>query len=172
MSSARPAPRRAALPRLLVLLAVLVCACGASPAPRALIMRDVSFPLRDLHFPSGLRVIVEEDHRATVVGVFSLVGAGSTSDPPGKEGLAHYVEHLAFRSRPDGKNSVWSLIERAGAGAWNASTSLDETLYWDVGPKEALPSLLLLEGVRLLAPVSNITPEVAGVELQVVRNEL
>ena len=127
-------------------------------------MRDVSFPLRDLHFPSGLRVIVEEDHRAPVVGVFSLVGAGSTSDPPGKEGLAHYVEHLAFRSRPDGKNSVWSLIERAGAGAWNASTSLDETLYWDVGPKEALPSLLLLEGVRLLAPVSNITPEVAGVE--------
>jgi zinc protease len=158
--------------RLLLVLAVLLCACGVSPGPRALVMRDISFPLRDLRFPSGLRVIVEEDHRSPVVGVFTLVGAGSTSDPPGKEGLAHYVEHLAFRSRPDGKTSVWNLIERAGAGAWNASTGFDETLYWELGPKEALPSLLLLEGVRLLAPVSNITPEVADVEREVVRNEL
>jgi zinc protease len=165
-------PRRAALSRFLVVFAVLVCACGASPAPRALIMRDISFPLRDLRFPSGLRVIVEEDHRAPVVGVFTLVGVGSTSDPPGKEGLAHYVEHLAFRSRPDGKTSVWNLLERAGAAMWNAGTGLDETVYWEVGPKEALPSLLLLEGVRLLAPVSNIAPEVADVEREMVRNEL
>jgi len=37
---------------------------------------------------------------------------------------------------------VWNLIERAGAGAWNASTGLDATIYYEIGPKEALPSLL------------------------------
>jgi zinc protease len=165
-------PARSAISRILVLVVALLCACSATPAPRALVMRDVSFPLRDLRFPSGLRVVVEEDHRAPLVGVFMLVGVGSTSDPPGKEGLAHYVEHLAFRSKPDGNNSVWNLIERAGAGAWNAFTGLDETVYYEIGPKEALPSLVLLEGVRLLAPVANVTPEVAAVELEVVRNEL
>jgi Insulinase (Peptidase family M16) len=158
--------------RLFLVVAVVLCACGAAPPPRALVMRDVSFPLRDLRFPSGLRVIVEEDHRAPVVGVFLLVGSGSTSDPPGKEGLAHYVEHLAFRARPDGKTSIWGLLERAGAAQWNASTGLDYTLFWETGPKEALGPLVTLEGVRLLATVANVTPEVAAVEREVVRNEL
>ena len=98
----RAIPAWPRLRALLLLLSVLACACGASPPPRALVMRDVSFPLRDMRFPSGLRVIVEEDHRSPVVGVLTLVGAGSTSDPPGKEGLAHYVEHLSFRARRDG----------------------------------------------------------------------
>jgi zinc protease len=160
------------LPRLLLVVAVLACACSATPAPRALVMRDVTFPLRDLRFPSGLRVIIEEDHRAPTVAVLTLVGAGSTSDPPGKEGLAHYVEHLTFRSRPDGKASVWNLIERAGAGAWNATTGFDHTLYWTMGPKEALPALVTLDAVRMLAPVVQIAPDVAAVEREVVRNEL
>lgn len=135
-------------------------------------MRDVSFPLRDMRFPSGLRVIVEEDHRSPVVAVVTVVGAGSTSDPPGKEGLAHYLEHLAFRARPDGKMSIWNLLGRAGAGQWNAATGLDYTTYWEVGPKESLPALVTLEGVRLLAPVEQIPPETAAAELDVVRNEL
>ena len=135
-------------------------------------MRDVSFPLRDMRFPSGLRVVIEEDHRTPTVGVFAVVGSGSTSDPPGKEGLAHYVEHLAFRARPDGKTSVWHLLQRAGAGEWNGSTSFDQTTFYEVGPKEALPGLLRLEGVRLLAPTSAIAKETADVEREVVRNEL
>src|SRR5262249_19659165 len=38
--------------------------------------------------------------------------------------------------------------------------------------KEALAPLVTLEGVRLLATVANVTPEVAAVERDVVRNEL
>lgn len=158
--------------RSVVLLALLVCACVSTSSQRALVMRDVSFPMRDMRFPSGLRVLVEEDHRAPVVGVFALVGVGSTSDPPGKEGLAHYLEHLAFRARPDGKTSIWSLLGRAGAGTWNGATGWDYTLYWEVGPKESLAALLLLEGTRLLDPVAEVTPETAAVELEVVRSEL
>jgi zinc protease len=158
------------MPGLLFLIALVATSCGG--APRALVMRDVSFPMRDLRFPSGLRVIVEEDHRAPVVGVFTLVGSGSTSDPPGKEGLAHYVEHLAFRARPDGEHSVWNLLERAGAGDWNASTGFDYTLYYEIGPKEALPAFVLLEGVRMLGPVAHVAALTGAVERQVVRNEL
>jgi zinc protease len=160
---------RTLLPPLLLALS----GCGSNLATtRALSMRDVSFPLRDMRFPSGLRVVIEEDHRTPTVGVFTVVGSGSTSDPPGKEGLAHYVEHLAFRARPDGKTSVWHLLQRAGAGAWNGATGFDETTFYEVGPKEALPGLLLLEGVRLLAPTRAITKETADVEREVVRSEL
>ena len=44
------------------------------------------------------------------------------------------------------------LLERAGAASWNAGTSLDSTLFWELGPKEALGQLVTLEAVRLLAP--------------------
>lgn len=160
-------------PRSLVpLLILFLCGCSSLTPPHAVSMRDVVFPLRDMRFPSGLRVVIEEDHRTPTVGVFAVVGSGSTSDPPGKEGLAHYVEHLAFRARPDGKTSVWHLLQRAGAGAWNGSTSFDQTMYYEVGPKEALPGLLLLEGVRLLAPTNAIAKETADVEREVVRSEL
>jgi zinc protease len=135
-------------------------------------MRDVSFPLHEKRFPSGLRVILEEDHRTPLVGLFMVVGAGSSSDPPGREGLAHYVEHLAFRSRPYGKSSLRRLLERAGAAQWNAFTGLDATVYYEVGPASALPELLRLEGARMLSPVAKVTPETLAVELDVVRNEL
>lgn len=135
-------------------------------------MRDVSFPLRDMRYPSGLRVLVERDARSPLVGLFLVVGAGSTSDPVGKEGLAHYIEHLAFRSRPFGKYSFRRMLERAGAGTWNAFTGLDDTVYFELGPASALPELLRLEGTRMAAPVAKITPETLAIELNVVRNEL
>lgn len=135
-------------------------------------MRNISYPMRDIRFPSGLRVLAEQDTRAPVVGLVLVVGAGSSSDPPGKEGLAHYVEHLAFRSRPFGNLSVARMLDKAGAGQWNAFTSLDETVYWEIGPKEALGSLLQLEGTRMALPVAHLAAETIPVELNVVRNEL
>jgi zinc protease len=135
-------------------------------------MRPPSFELVDLRFPSGLRVLIDVDHRAPVVGVFAVVGSGSAADPVGKEGLAHFVEHLTFRSRPDGKSSLWSLLQSAGAGSWSARTDLDTTLFYEVGPKETLPGLLLLESARLLAPLTQVTPEALAAERVLVADEL
>ena len=161
---------------LAFLIALLLgpSACGSSlvPARQGLAMRNVSFPMREMVFPSGLRVIAERDERNPLVALFLVVGAGSTSDPKGKEGIAHYVEHLAFRSRPFGKSSFRRLLERAGAGEWNAFTGLDATVYYEVGPAAGLTDLLRLEGARMLVPVAYITPEVLAVELDVVRSEL
>lgn len=146
---------------------------GHGPTPTwGFQMRDVKFPMRDFRFPSGLRVLVEEDHRMPLVSVTSIVGVGSTADPPGKEGLAHYVEHLTFRARPDGKVSVESLLTQAGAGAHNASTHFDHTMYYSEGPREALSGLLAIEAQRLLGPLDNVPAPVAAIEKEVVRNEL
>ncbi|WP_095960115.1 M16 family metallopeptidase [Corallococcus macrosporus] len=160
-------------PRAAVMaLALLVSACAALPPRGQIVMRDVAFPLRDFRFPSGLRVVVEQDARSPVVAVVAVVGAGGSSDPNGKEGLAHVVEHLAFRSRHAGGPSVWRRLEASGVGFFNASTSLDHTSYETLGPKEALPALLKMEGQRLSAPLAGVSPEVFEVEREVVRNEL
>jgi zinc protease len=132
----------------------------------------VSFPLRDFRLGSGLRVVVEEDHRSPVVAVVAVVGTGSSSDPAGKEGMAHVVEHLVFRARHGGGASVWTRLEQMGAGQFNAFTSLDHTAYQTLVPREALPELLRLEAQRLAAPLAGVTEQVFSVEREVVRNEL
>ncbi|HEV8445991.1 MAG TPA: pitrilysin family protein [Gemmatimonadaceae bacterium] len=54
-------------------------------APRA---APFKFPtIRAHRLPNGLRLLVVEDHSIPVVAVRAIVGADSTSDPPGKEGL-------------------------------------------------------------------------------------
>ncbi|NVJ00172.1 insulinase family protein [Myxococcus sp. AM009] len=171
-------PQRVSLPSAwrpraaVIALALLLSACATLPQRGQIVMRDVAFPLRDFRFPSGLRVVVEQDARSPVVAVVAVVGAGGSSDPGGKEGLAHVVEHLAFRSRHAGGPSVWRRLEASGAGSYNASTSLDYTSYETLGPKEALPTLLKMEGQRLSAPLAGVSPEVFAVEREVVRNEL
>ena len=78
-------------------------------------LQPVNLPLRTFAFPSGLRVVVEKDTRTPLAGVFVVVGSGSSSDPKGKEGLAHYVEPLAFQSRPFGQQSFEDMLDVAGA---------------------------------------------------------
>ncbi|RJS25289.1 insulinase family protein [Corallococcus sp. H22C18031201] len=174
MPRVRPFGRRSlcALPGVLSLLALTLGGCATVPPRGQLVMRDTAFPLRDFRLGSGLRVVVEQDSRAPVVAVAALVGVGSSNDPQGKEGLAHLVEHLAFRARHGGTASVWTRLEQSGAGRFNAFTGMDHTVYETMGPRESLPALLALEGQRLAAPLDGVTPDVFTVEREVVRNEL
>src|SRR5216684_2554507 len=90
-------------------------------------LKPVQFPLRTFALPSGLRIVVEKDSRTPLAGVFVVVGSGSSSDPAGKEGLAHYVEHLAFRTRAGGADSFWDQLDHSGGVDRNASTTFDST---------------------------------------------
>src|SRR5262252_8929490 len=90
-------------------------------------MKPFQFRMRDFKVPSGLRIIVEEDHSAPVAGVVTVVGTGSTADPVGKEGIAHFVEHMAFRMKPFGDSpaTMWELMQESGVAEFNAYTDLD-----------------------------------------------
>src|SRR5205814_1501651 len=46
---------------------------------------------------NGLTVILMERHEAPVFSFFTYVNAGSVQDPMGKTGLAHMMEHMAFK---------------------------------------------------------------------------
>lgn len=153
-----------------LLLSVVVCGC--STLPRGPVLPDTKFRMRELKLANGLRVIVEEDHATPLVGVFTVVGVGSSGDPEGKAGLAHLLEHLAFRARPGGKDTAWNQLEGAGVGFLNASTSFDETVYMNVGTKDLLPKLLAIETGRMIDPLSGVDQGVLDVEREVVRNEL
>ena len=46
---------------------------------------------------NGLEIVVIEDHRAPVVTHMVWYRNGSADDPPGKSGIAHFLEHLMFK---------------------------------------------------------------------------
>ena len=51
--------------------------------------------------PNGLTVLILRRPEAPVFSFFTLVDTGSAQDPLSKTGLAHMMEHMAFKGTPD-----------------------------------------------------------------------
>jgi zinc protease len=143
----------------------------ASPAS-GLKIGESKDKLGTIDLPSGMRIVIEEDHSKPVVAVVAVIDVGAAADPPGKEGLAHLVEHLTFRAKPDGRVQRINQLDFAGASGWNGTTTHDLTTYMVVGPKEALRNLLVIEGARLMGPLAGLDQRGFDLERDVVRNEL
>ena len=121
--------------------------------------------------PSGLRIVAYEipvSPRATV-GV--SYRAGSADDPPGKEGMAHLAEHLAFRSRPGGGLRIWDRLEAAGV-EFNAFTTTDHTTFYAAGRTDQLSAMTETEVARLRDPLAGIDEQEFQTEREVVLSEL
>jgi zinc protease len=88
--------------------------------------------------PNGMRyAILKNGTPKGEVSIRFRIGAGSLMESDAQRGLAHFLEHMAFRGSthvPDG--DVFQLLQRLGlrTGAdANASTGLTETIYqWDL----------------------------------------
>ncbi|MCB9743018.1 MAG: insulinase family protein [Alphaproteobacteria bacterium] len=163
--------------RALALLAAsavpLVALADRPPRPDLTLRLDpYNIGMQDYTFPSGLRIIFQEDHTQPIVSITTVIDRGSSHDPAGLEGIAHLVEHLWFRSvQGEGMPKVWNVLAELGASL-NASTAQDWTNYMTVAPKEALPVLLELEAKRLTNTVDGVTEEIVSTEREIVRNEL
>jgi zinc protease len=121
-------------------------------------------------YPTGLRLVVYELPGAPRASVGVSWLAGSVDDPPGKEGLAHVVEHLAFRCRVAG-GTVWQRLQGDGV-AFNAFTVHDATVYFEIGKPDQLRSLVTLEIERMKDPLAGVTEADVDTEKEVVVSEL
>jgi predicted Zn-dependent peptidase len=89
--------------------------------------------------PSGLRVVSQRmDHAATVsLGVW--IGAGSRHEREDEHGLAHLLEHMAFKGTARrNARQIAEEIEAVG-GDINAATSIENTCYTARVLEEHLP---------------------------------
>ncbi|APR78227.1 zinc protease [Minicystis rosea] len=111
---------------------------------------DIARPVVDQRLANGMRLIVSPDPGAADVTVHLRYDTGSRDEPPGLEGMAHLVEHLMFLgTRHAPGNSVFQLLERAGATNINGTTSSDATTYYETLPPERLELALWLESDRM-----------------------
>src|SRR6187397_219495 len=83
--------------------------------------------------PNGLRFYIREnEHPANRVSLRLAVKAGSLDERDDQQGLAHFIEHMAFNGSAHFKaGEIFSYFESIGARLGphvNAYTSFDETV--------------------------------------------
>ncbi|MEW5825922.1 MAG: pitrilysin family protein [Candidatus Bipolaricaulota bacterium] len=109
-----------------------------------------------VELPSGLRILAEEVPQSRSVSIGVWVEAGSRDDPDGAEGLAHFLEHLAFKGTTTRSALRVSQEIDAVGGFLDAATSKEATCYYADVPADGLAKAvdLLLDLVfhPLLAP--------------------
>ncbi len=82
----------------------MVLAGDATAGPAATVsIGESPDKIGSIDLPSGMRIVIEEDRSKPVVAMITVINAGAADHPVGKEGLAHLVEHLTLRARPDGR---------------------------------------------------------------------
>src|SRR6202167_6189560 len=118
---------------------------------------------------NGLDVVVIPDHRAPVVTHMVWYRNGSADDPPGKSGIAHFLEHLMFKgTRTHAKGAFSEAVAEIG-GQENAFTGNDYTAYFQRVAKEHLGTMMEFEADRMTGLV--LTDEIVAPEREVVMEE-
>lgn len=118
---------------------------------------------------NGLKVIVQQDHRAPVVVSQLWYKVGSSYETPGSTGLAHALEHMMFKGSSKLAPGESSRILRELGAEENAFTSDDYTAYYQVIARDRLEIALEMEADRL---ASLSLPEEEFIrEIEVIKEE-
>ena len=137
--------------RRLVLIAIACGGLARPPDPSRHI--DLVPAGKAFRSDRGYTFAIFPEPGASVMRVDIRYPVGTANDPPGKEGLAHLVEHLRF------------ALDGAALGrvalAWSGQTSADYTDYEVVAPPAAIGDVLAIEASRAAAGCAGLTQEVS-----------
>lgn len=124
---------------------------------------------QEFRLSNGLKLIVQEDHRAPTVANMVWYRAGSVDEQNGTTGVAHVLEHMMFKGTKKLKPGEFSQKVAELGGRENAFTSRDYTAYHQQVEKSRLEQVMALEADRM----QNLTMDPAefGKEIRVVMEE-
>ncbi len=125
--------------------------------------------ITEYRLSNGLRVLLFPDPTKATVTVNLTYTVGSRHEGYGETGMAHLLEHMAFKGTPAHKVIPQEL--KAHGAIYNASTWFDRTNYFEILPanEENLKFALELEADRMIH--SFIARKDLDSEMTVVRNE-
>ncbi|GIX12507.1 MAG: peptidase M16 [Paracoccaceae bacterium] len=126
-------------------------------------------PVSHFVLDNGLELVVIEDHRAPVVTHMVWYRVGAADEPPGKSGIAHFLEHLMFKGTDEIPEGAFSRIIAANGGEDNAFTSRDQTAYFQRIAADRLEMVMRMEADRMRDLV--LTEAVVAPERDVILEE-
>ncbi|MFD3870873.1 insulinase family protein [Streptomyces sp. NPDC058623] len=126
---------------------------------------------RRLTLGNGLRVLI--DTTATPVGLTAVAvhyGVGFRSEPEGRAGVAHLLEHMMFEGSERLPERVYFTALVAAGGSAEGTTHQDYTDYVHVVPTADLERALAAEADRMRAPLftaNSLAEQLAGVGAEI-----
>ena len=120
-----------------------------SAAVLAAPLRAAVFSPETFTLDNGLQVVVVENARAPIVVQMVWYKVGAADEPPGKSGIAHFLEHLMFKGTPSVPSGEFSKIVAANGGSDNAFTSQDYTAYVQRIASDKLELVMRMEADRM-----------------------
>ena len=141
------------------LLAVLACGPAASQ-----VFNPETFTLAN-----GMQVVAVSNPRAPVVAHMVWYRIGAADEPPGKSGIAHFLEHLMFKGTNEIRPGEFSKIVANNGGRDNAFTSYDYTGYFQNIARDRLELVMKMEADRMSNLI--LTDAEVNPEREVVREE-
>src|ERR1044071_745038 len=118
---------------------------------------------------NGMTVVVIPDRRTPVVTHMLWYRVGAAGEPPGKSGIAHFLEHLMFKGTAKNPAGRFSQQLATIGGQENAFTSYDYTGYFQRTSRETLGTLMEFEADRMTGLV--LTDDVIASERNVILEE-
>ncbi len=94
---------------------------AAAPAPVRTGLESLEKQVQEFTLPNGLRFLVVERRQAPVFSFCTVVNAGSANDAIGTTGIAHMMEHMAFKGT--------SLVGTTDGAAENAAIAAEEKAW-------------------------------------------
>lgn len=131
-------------------LSTLVCTIAMLALATDIEQAAAATRAADFSLSNGMRVIVVPDHRAPVVTHMVWYRVGAADEPPGVSGIAHFLEHLMFKSTEKIATGEFSKIISRLGGQDNAFTGHDVTAYFQRVAKDRLPRVMEMEADRMV----------------------
>lgn len=144
--------------------AILVATATSAAVPVAALEK-----VTEMWLDNGMQVVVLEDHRAPIVNHMVWYRTGAADEPPGKSGIAHFVEHLMFMGTERFAPGEFNRIIKLAGGTDSAFTSLDFTAYVQRVASDRLETVMELEADRMTGLL--LSEEVIETERLVVLEE-
>jgi len=132
-------------PLVLLSMAVLMLAFTHATLMAKPVSKATEFKLAN-----GMHVVVVPDTRAPVVTHMVWYRVGAADEPPGVSGIAHFLEHLMFKSTEKIPMGEFSKIVSRLGGQDNAFTGHDATAYFQRVAKDRLPTVMAMEADRMV----------------------
>jgi predicted Zn-dependent peptidase len=110
---------------------------------------------------NGLRIMAVQLSHLHSAEIAIYLKVGGRNDPPGKEGLSHFLEHMLFRGTADYATTLEleTAFEVLG-GSVNAATDADSTCFYTrIHPRHAV------EGLGIFASML-LRPSLSGIEIE------
>ena len=147
-----------------MLARIALVALGLLPA-----LLSAATRVHEYTLDNGLRLLVQEDHRAPVVVSQVWYKVGSSYEHDGITGVSHVLEHMMFKGTEKVPAGEFSRRIAALGGRENAFTGRDYTAYFQTLERSLLETAFELEADRMRNLV--LDPDEVVKEVRVVMEE-